>query len=224
MGAALGGSTRPIKYSLSAIISARRGGVFPKLPRRTAACKRLQHPLCVRKRLRVLEDAAGWGLLAGGCWLGAAGWGLLAGGCWLGAAGWGLRHPRACGEEETPLRFRVLRRGSSPRLRGRVMAVCLVGVIGGVIPAPAGKSHLQLRPRRLDEGHPRACGEEPVAGDRWRCRCGSSPRLRGRGIPACRRMRRPRVIPAPAGKSGSPRRWRLYMAGHPRACGEEFHA
>ena len=68
-------------------------------------------------------------------------------------------HPRACGEHIRLDDPREHIEGSSPRLRGTLIAVYCSGLTVGIIPALAGNtvSHLWSPPFRWD--HPRACGE-----------------------------------------------------------------
>ena len=70
--------------------------------------------------------------------------------------------------------------------------------------------------------HPRACGEHFSRPQRKRSHSGSSPRLRRTLIPVIERLQCSRFIPAPAGNTGSRRRWRARASVHPRACGEHL--
>ena len=111
-------------------------------------------------------------------------------------------HPRACGEHWLLLLPWPLQRGSSPRVRGTLMAA---------LPACCRKSV-----------HPRACGEHKYAVHDDLLRAGSSPRVRGTRSDAARRPDRVRFIPARAGNTC----WKWVCQNlsmvHPRACGEHM--
>ena len=109
-------------------------------------------------------------------------------------------HPRACGENRAVRDDRVLRGGSSPRMRGK--------------PAP---------PRAVPHCalvHPRACGENVRGACAWWAARGSSPRMRGKLIMAPLLRRRARFIPAHAGKTPRDNARPQGVGVHPRACGE----
>ena len=111
-------------------------------------------------------------------------------------------HPRACGENRTPLAGVHGRAGSSPRMRGKLKSTRAKFQDLGLIPAHAGKTRRPL-PARFDSGaHPRACGENK------RHEKGST--------------QRPWLIPAHAGKTWSFFRAASRVRAHPRACGENL--
>ena len=130
-------------------------------------------------------------------------------------------HPRACGEEPFATAGTDGKLGSSPRLRGRAGRRWLDAYFEGVIPAPAGKSEMDIRTRPALQGHPRACGEEPTPIPDESRVAGSSPRLRGREFRRTRTSGAEGVIPAPAGKRMGSMMIPPVFGGHPRACGEE---
>ena len=68
-------------------------------------------------------------------------------------------HPRACGENFPLCRFRQMKAGSPPRMRGKPWAVFLTGGVDGITPAHAGKTFFVLRIACVGGDHPRACGE-----------------------------------------------------------------
>ena len=129
-------------------------------------------------------------------------------------------HPRACGEHERLIAFRILTKGSSPRMRGTRPLSFLTRRLAGIIPAHAGNTKIHRYSPVLQWDHPRACGEHmrwlllKVPGQ------GSSPRMRG----TRRRSRRVRgvvgIIPAHAGNTTLIVRLIQCMRDHPRACGE----
>ena len=49
-------------------------------------------------------------------------------------------HPRACGENENPNESETLRKGSPPRMRGKLFALIDGVKAGGITPAHAGKT------------------------------------------------------------------------------------
>ena len=68
-------------------------------------------------------------------------------------------HPRVCGENTVRLRIDWLRRGSSPRVRGKRVARARRVADGRLIPACAGKTRLSPSMRSAARAHPRVCGE-----------------------------------------------------------------
>ena len=92
-------------------------------------------------------------------------------------------HPRVCGEQMVQLQRVYRRHGSSPRVRGTV-ALLGGGLVGGrFIPACAGNSSSSRSiwlPRSV---HPRVCGEQENACHRGTGIGGSSPGVRGTGVP-----------------------------------------
>ena len=118
--------------------------------------------------------------------------------------------------------WKVMLRGSSPRVRGKGdVGRDGVGAVG-IIPAGAGKSpwcRWRLQ-RRLD--HPRGCGEKPLALARSAAAAGSSPRVRGKA--RCRQGLRPGrgIIPAGAGKRMMCSISVSFRGDHPRGCGEKW--
>ncbi len=110
-------------------------------------------------------------------------------------------HPRACGEHELSGGGSALARGSSPRVRGTPVALCIPPFPGRFIPARAGNTVPCTTSQRQGTVHPRACGEHRRATALPRHCGGSSPRVRGTpegqaeiGIPR-------RFIPARAGNT-----------------------
>ena len=112
-------------------------------------------------------------------------------------------HPRAGGENSPSIPYRAESAGSSPRGRGKLLAVTSAARGAGLIPARAGKTNLLMRHSRLKQAHPRAGGENIIVFDNLPKAEGSSPR--GRGKPAWKRQSSPshRLIPARAGKTTS---------------------
>ena len=109
-------------------------------------------------------------------------------------------HPRVCGELCLEARRRLLRSGSSPRVRGTLVA-----------------ETAQINAAAV---HPRVCGELEKSCALWARMTGSSPRVRGtpRGGVGPRQARR--FIPACAGNSESEPGRSAVAPVHPRVCGE----
>ena len=151
-------------------------------------------------------------------------------------------HPRACGEQGWCWSAAPARVGSSPRLRGTVVALGRLRVFCRFIPAPAGNRFGNLQSHGLPPVHPRACGEQSNADAERTTPPGSSPRLRGTEKHNTQKQVDSRFIPAPAGnrvgmtRSGLVVRFIPAPAGnslgrgggpaatpvHPRACGEQM--
>ena len=110
--------------------------------------------------------------------------------------------------------------GSSPRGRGKPPASAGAVHVLGLIPARAGKTQRARRGKQPRAAHPRAGGENGARGSQNAVAWGSSPRGRGKPRRVFRRIRRPRLIPARAGKT----RWTpapgTGSRAHPRAGGE----
>ena len=69
-------------------------------------------------------------------------------------------HPRGCGEKTTRTRKGPKVRGSSPRVRGKVIAPRVNILADGIIPAGAGKSKAWIFGILAKRDHPRGCGEK----------------------------------------------------------------
>ena len=68
--------------------------------------------------------------------------------------------------------------------------------------------------------HPRSRGENPIFALTLKCGCGSSPLTRGKHGRGCDYCWCERLIPAHAGKTGTPAAVDCVTAAHPRSCGE----
>ena len=88
-------------------------------------------------------------------------------------------HPRACGEHVAVARIHVIPSGSSPRMRGTLMAGSIGGLATGIIPAHAGNTAITSCRYTRWRDHPRACGEHGVLKSTDSPLVGSSPRMRG---------------------------------------------
>ena len=108
-------------------------------------------------------------------------------------------HPRACGVYFGVLRVLMLRRGSSPRVRGLLIHI-----------------H-RARATALD--HPRACGVYASVAIIHALAIGSSPRVRGLLVFLTNIIKRLGIIPARAGFTRYLSEPFPMMKDHPRACG-----
>ena len=110
--------------------------------------------------------------------------------------------------------------GSSPRVRGTVVALCFSGAQSRFIPACAGNGAWQPGLQHKQAVHPRVCGERvalrPVPSECF----GSSPRVRGTVQPGQIVQVTRRFIPACAGNGGWPSVAATRRTVHPRVCGE----
>ena len=129
-------------------------------------------------------------------------------------------HPRACGENDNEIESAIREMGSSPRMRGKLLAIELPTDRTGLIPAHAGKT--LIRGEYLPNGgaHPRACGENVSMVCVFGFVVGSSPRMRGKPELSAQVMHLCRLIPAHAGKTLRRAGWGILRGAHPRACGE----
>ena len=111
--------------------------------------------------------------------------------------------------------------GSSPRVRGAALLPEARRLLPRIIPARAGSSRRSWQ-RCLSSGdHPRACGEQVTVYARCPFANGSSPRVRGAGVPVAGVPVAGEIIPARAGSRWPCSACRPLPADHPRACGEQ---
>ena len=68
-------------------------------------------------------------------------------------------HPRVCGEHIFNEHVGGFRWGSSPRMRGTLMAKHPLQSLDGIIPAYAGNTWAWMAQKRVPWDHPRVCGE-----------------------------------------------------------------
>ena len=110
--------------------------------------------------------------------------------------------------------------GSSPLTRGKPQIVQLVGQVGGLIPAHAGKTHRPLRRAIRSAAHPRSRGENTPLYLRLALTAGSSPLTRGKRRRCWSAFQSVRLIPAHAGKTPPARPSPSLWPAHPRSRGE----
>ena len=91
-------------------------------------------------------------------------------------------HPRACGENNPPLRFIVVYLGSPPRMRGKRKDPLTVYSRHRITPAHAGKTYEDVTFNNIAEDHPRACGENLSIHPFHLQYLGSPPRMRGKPL------------------------------------------
>ena len=88
-------------------------------------------------------------------------------------------HPRMCGEHPARRPQPSRAPGSSPHVRGALVARECVGEGYGIIPACAGSTRRWPRPSEPPWDHPRMCGEHCEEGEHGMMAAGSSPHVRG---------------------------------------------
>ena len=129
-------------------------------------------------------------------------------------------HPRVCGENTVHTIQRHARRGSPPRMRGKLSARVKIMIQYRITPAYAGKTASRRAPSAHGEDHPRVCGENLTRQFFNPTSAGSPPRMRGKPAFPLAASSKSRITPAYAGKTILP-----YLLGdrsqdHPRVCGE----
>ena len=90
-----------------------------------------------------------------------------------------------------------------------------------ITPARAGKRSDSQTSAKIEEDHPRACGEKEYAVCLARRNPGSPPRVRGKGHRERHSPAEAGITPARAGKSETPVAIPGAVRDHPRACGEK---
>ena len=131
-------------------------------------------------------------------------------------------HPRGCGEHtavSVPVRLRT---GSSPRMRGALLAPCRHADAGGIIPADAGSTGEHGHVLVPVGDHPRGCGEHPAVLKSHAQAQGSSPRMRGALSGVYLEGVQLRIIPADAGSTPALQPLERDHQDHPRGCGEHY--
>ena len=93
---------------------------------------------------------------------------------------WQPDHPRACGANCSGSAVTIITDGSSPRVRGKLVAVDQADDRVRIIPARAGQTSTRGVPSTSTSDHPRACGANALWLVLQVVFCGSSPRVRGK--------------------------------------------
>ena len=131
-------------------------------------------------------------------------------------------HPRVCGEQSAEGFKAEGVVGSSPRVRGAAGNGRYSRHGGGIIPACAGSSPVEVSLVIEHQDHPRVCGEQTNFPKTADPHMGSSPRVRGAGTGAACRWTPRGIIPACAGSSSDRSGTHLIARDHPRVCGEQI--
>ena len=133
-------------------------------------------------------------------------------------------HPRSRGENtEADEDSRALW-GSSPLTRGKREQRAARRVLRGLIPAHAGKTHLQRPAQGTVRAHPRSRGENRSRTSPAKCTSGSSPLTRGKLDGPAAHPQWTRLIPAHAGKTFGQGAFPWEVGAHPRSRGENYQA
>ena len=130
-------------------------------------------------------------------------------------------HPRVCGEKFRNLLLKGKKKGSPPRVRGKVVIVRQKRIQIGITPACAGKSIIARYVRFRSQDHPRVCGEELCFVVLILSHMGSPPRVRGKAITYVIICQEKGITPACAGKRATAAALRRRRRDHPRVCGEK---
>ena len=125
-----------------------------------------------------------------------------------------------CGENIWRTEARSGKKGSPPRVRGKLVSCCFAEAYGRITPACAGKTAWHYSARALREDHPRVCGENIEAVNESSRNGGSPPRVRGKHEIAREIPEKMRITPACAGKTFFPYATKVFDWDHPRVCGE----
>ena len=131
-------------------------------------------------------------------------------------------HPRVCGEKLVVKLPPLTKRGSPPRMRGKVCKNCTSFLHFRITPAYAGKSLSPSNRLARQMDHPRVCGEKPEASSSTLRVTGSPPRMRGKANQIIGTLQQKGITPAYAGKSCCLSRKACPAWDHPRVCGEKF--
>ena len=129
-------------------------------------------------------------------------------------------HPRSRGENYIPPTQGTYTQGSSPLTRGKQEVQACDVTQWGLIPAHAGKTVVTVPRQAGKRAHPRSRGENPSLLKAMAALRGSSPLTRGKQLVQIRGPIRTRLIPAHAGKTVMPTRFRASVRAHPRSRGE----
>ena len=132
------------------------------------------------------------------------------------------RKPRTCGEKPKVMNLVLVRPGSPPHVRGKVIVDLVLTERHRITPACAGKSVGGTFGRGERRDHPRMCGEKPDRSRFIMCRMGSPPRMRGKEELARAVDSITGITPACAGKSKTFLGPADSCEDHPRMCGENL--
>ena len=110
-------------------------------------------------------------------------------------------HPRGCGENTPTLARLAGKRGSPPRMRGKLVYPNTRDKHMGITPADAGKTARSCARACGSQDHPRGCGENRQVLSGAGLRRGSPPRMRGKHRTAKGVYNMVGITPADAGKT-----------------------
>ena len=113
-----------------------------------------------------------------------------------------------------------MKRGSPPRMRGKLNTNLLLRSCVRITPADAGKTIKRCPDRAIARDHPRGCGENGRAHRMSNCSTGSPPRMRGKLHKETIWAAAQRITPADAGKTCFSVAGAEPQRDHPRGCGE----
>ena len=125
-----------------------------------------------------------------------------------------------CGEHDASEAEEPSSLGSSPHVRGAPDLSRRTVALPRIIPACAGSTRPDRRPRGARRDHPRMCGEHSDAALMIAPRSGSSPHVRGAHGEALVRDFEVGIIPACAGSTSMSAAYLSLSRDHPRMCGE----
>ncbi|KAB7789960.1 hypothetical protein F7D09_1510 [Bifidobacterium leontopitheci] len=128
-------------------------------------------------------------------------------------------HPHVCGEHPSLIETCTPEQGSSPRMRGTLVALVGREVRRGIIPAYAGNTSRSSPPSLQAWDHPRVCGEHSMSLRVHSASPGSSPRMRGTPVSARLVPAGVGIIPAYAGNTVFRSAIIRATRDHPRVCG-----
>ena len=127
-----------------------------------------------------------------------------------------------CGEKHVCTGSGGVSVGSPPRVRGKVLRVCVYRPDARITPACAGKRKSGKSTLIEDKDHPRVCGEKSKDMQKTIEDYGSPPRVRGKEILNDLISSGKGITPACAGKSFKRYAQLFAIKDHPRVCGEKF--
>ena len=130
-------------------------------------------------------------------------------------------HPRVCGDKRQRLVPQTARKGSPPRMRGKVNQHVHDELRLGITPACAGKRRQPVHRATPRQDHPRVCGEKKQPLSCLPDGRGSPPRMRGKANSDGSTNTFLGITPAYAGKSLLSEVKLMYQWDHPRVCGEK---
>ena len=129
-------------------------------------------------------------------------------------------HPRPCGEHRRAPSRSSNQPGSSPPVRGALLAQHNLGFLLGLIPARAGSTVPDSAREAGNRAHPRPCGEHADIYKINPVDAGSSPPVRGARIFTFGTLTDRGLIPARAGSTCRCAMISASSRAHPRPCGD----